>query len=271
MLIYHNITPARFFAGWNTHSESLCNIGRTYLQCLTDCDFAVGVSDYNRQELIQVGFDEQNTAVLPIFLTLKTFETVPIDQNLLAKLQQNNKVNWLTVGRVAPNKDLENVIRIFYVYHTYLNPNSHLNLVGSSNLPAYHAALETLIEELGLTEHITFAGKVSNAQLKTYYSHSDLYITASQHEGFCVPLIESMYFNLPILANQSAAIPETLGDAGILFQNLGYEEVAAMAHLILSDATLKQQILTAQQNRLPTFAPDHVEATLQNIIAKLIP
>ncbi len=268
MLIYHNITPAHFFAGWDMINESICNIGRTYLQCLLDCDFAVGDSDYNRQELVELGFDERNTAVLPIFLTLNAFETLQYDNNLARTLQQNNTVNWLTVGRVVPNKALENIIRIFYVYNKHFNPASHLHIVGSSNMASYKQALEILIDELEITQHVTFAGKVSNSQLKTYYTHCDLYVAASQHEGFCVPLIESMYFDLPILAHNATAIPETLGDAGILFSALGYEEVAAMAHLILSDQELKQNILTAQQNRLLVFAPDHGEKILRDIINK---
>ena len=268
MLVYHNITPAHFFAGWDLMNESICNIGRTYLNCLLDCDFALGVSDYNRQELIALGFAEGNTAVLPVFLTLNTFETLPIDENLARTLQQNNTVNWLTVGRVVPGKALENIVRIFSIYNKHLNPDSHLHLVGSSHIASYKQALVTLIEELDLTQHVTFAGKVSNAQLKTYYTCSDLYITTSQHEGFCVPLIESMYFDLPILAHNATAIPETLGDAGVLFSGLGYEEVASMAHLILTDSGLKQQILAAQQNRLQVFAPNHVESILHDIIQK---
>ena len=266
VLIYHNITPAHFFAGWDTHNENICNVGRTYLQYLLDCDFIIGDSNYNRSELVDLGFDKQNTAVLPIFLTLNTFETLAIDETLASSLKESGKTNWLTVGRIVPNKMLENIIRIFYIYNKYINPNSHLHLVGSSNLPAYREALTSLITELELTTHVSLPGKVSDAQLKTYYSVADLYVTASEHEGFCVPLIESMYFNLPILANNSSAIPETLGDAGILFSDLGYEEVASMAHLILTDNGLKESILTAQQQRLAKFTPKHVESTLREII-----
>lgn len=268
ILVYHNITPSQYFVGWDGRNEDICNIARTYLECLSDCDFALGDSDYNRRELVEVGFDESKTAVLPIFLTLNTFETLPFDNNLVHTLQQNNKVNWLTVGRVVPNKAIENVIRIFYVYQSCLNPNAHLYIVGACHIASYKQALEALIDKLGLREHITFAGKVTNAQLKTYYSHCDLYIAASHHEGFCVPLIESMYFNLPILAHDATAIPETLDDAGVLYANLGYEEVAAMAHLILSNPELKQQILLAQQNRLQAFAPELVEKILHDIIFK---
>ncbi len=270
ILIYHNITPAHFFAGWNDHNESICNIGRTYLQCLVDCDLGIGDSEYNRQELVAVGFVEEDTAVLPIFLTLDTFKSISLDENLARTMQQNKQTNWLAVGRIVPSKAIENLIRIFYVYRTYLNPNAHLHIVGSSHITKYKALLLELIAELNLNDHVTFPGKVSEAQLKTYYKTADLYITASQHEGFCVPLIESMYFDLPILAHNSSAIPETLGEAGILFSNLGYEEVAAMAHLILSDPHLKQQIIAAQQKRLQTFAPDHVEATLAMILKKFM-
>ena len=268
IFIYHNITPAHYFQNWNSANANVCNVGRAYLAALKNCDLAIGVSDYNRQELIRVGFDEEKTAVLPIFLSFNAFTTVPIDAHLANKLRNPNTSNWLTVGRVAPHKGIHNVIRIFYAYHTYLNRESHLYIVGSDNMTNYKTGLVALIEELNLSEHITFTGKVSDAQFKTYYASADLYITASEHEGFCVPLIESMYFNLPILAKKSAAIPETLGEAGLLFSELGYEEVASMAHLILSDSALKQQILSAQEKRIAAFAPAQVETKLREIISR---
>ena len=266
IVVYHNITPAHYYHHWDFFKENICKIGRTYLSSLADCDLAIGVSDYNRQELIQAGFTENKTAVLPIFLTLDTFESLPINEHLAQKLSQLHKTNWLTVGRIAPHKGIHNVIRIFYIYHTYLNPESHLYLVGSDSMANYKEALVKLIQELELSQHITFTGKVSDAEFKTYYSSADLYITASEHEGFCVPLIESMYFNLPILAKNSSAVPETLADAGILFSDLGYEEVASMAHLMLTNSQLNQHILSAQQKRLETFSPEHVESSLHEII-----
>ncbi len=269
LLIYHNITPSHFYYGWDKISERLCRIGRIALGSLSSCDLAVGVSDFNRRELVEAGFDESKTGVLPIFLTLHQFESLATDTRLEKELRQPDVVNWLAVGRVVPSKALEDVIRLFYVYNRHINPDSRLYIVGSDRLVSYRQALAELAAELGLAEQVQFSGRVSAAQFKTYYECADLYVTASRHEGFCVPLIESMYFNAPILARDAAAIPETLGDAGILFTDLGYAEAAQMAHIMISDTAVHQQIIAKQQERLEFFAPDRVETVLQDTLRRL--
>ncbi len=269
LLIYHNITPSHFFHGWNKINERLCQVGRMALSSLSECDLALGDSDFNRRELVEAGFDESKTGVLPIFLTLEQFEAVEIDARLEKALRHSDMVNWLVVGRVVPNKAIEEVIRLFYVYNQHINPNSRLNIVGSDNLVSYKQVLVALIAELGLQEQVQFSGRVSQAQFKTYYECADLYVTASHHEGFCVPLIECMYFNVPILGHDATAIPETLGDAGILYNDLGYAEVAQMAHLMISNKAVRQQIIAKQQERLESFAPDRVETILQDVLQRL--
>ncbi len=269
VLIYHNITPARYFRGWDREQELLCAVGRRTLGSLTDCDLALGDSEFNRQELLAAGFDADRSGVLPIFLTQARFESLPLNRPLLDRLRAGNKVNILTVGRIAPNKALEDVIRIFAVYHRAINPNSRLLLVGSRYLPRYNAALDALVADLGLEEAVTFTGLVSDTDLKTYYRAADLYLHASRHEGFCVPLLEGMYFGLPILARNAGAVPETLGRAGVLFNRLGYEQVAEMAHLLISDPDLRAQVVARQRERLQDFAPARVENRLRGVLAEL--
>lgn len=269
LFIYHNITPAAFFAGWDKTNERLCRLGRMALGNLSACDLAAGVSDFNRRELVAAGFAEDKTGVLPIFLTLDQFESLPPDSRLEKELRRPGQVNWLVVGRVVPNKNIEETIRLFYVYNRYLNPDSRLHIVGSDSMARYKQALLALAEELGVQKRVHFTGRVSPAQFKTYYECADLYVTASRHEGFCVPLLESMYFNVPILAREAAAIPETLGDAGILFTELGYAEAAQMAHMMISDTAVRQQIIAKQRERLQFFAPDRVETILQDMLRRL--
>ena len=269
MLVYHNITPARYYRGWNRELELLCDVGRRTLPSLRDCDLALGDSEFNRRELIAAGFDESRSDVLPIFLAQARFEVLPLNRPLLDQLRAKDAVNILAVGRIAPNKAIEDVIRIFAVYHRAINPHSRLLLVGSRYLPRYDAALDALVADLGLEGAVTFAGLVSDADLKTYYQAADLYLHASQHEGFCVPLIESMYFDLPILARKAGAVPETLGQAGVLFTRLGYEQAAEMAHLLISDPDLRAQVVARQRERLQDFSPARVEAKLRDILARL--
>ena len=268
-LIYHNITPARYYRGWDREQELLCAVGRRTLPGLRDCDLALGDSDFNRRELVEAGFDETRTGVLPIFLTQDRFEELPPNRPLLDRLRAGDTVNFVTVGRIAPSKAIEDAIRIFAVYHRAINPDSRLWIVGSRYLPRYNAALDSLIADLDLEKAVTFTGLVSDADLKTYYQAADLYLHASRHEGFCVPLIESMYFGLPILARKAGAVPETLGQAGVLFTRLGYEQVAEMAHLLVSDPDLRAQVIARQKERLADFAPARVEAKLREILVRL--
>jgi L-malate glycosyltransferase len=269
ILMYHNITPSHFFRGWSRELELLCDIGRRTLPSLIDCDLALGDSDYNRRELVAAGFPEEKTGVLPLFSQQSQFEALPIDPHLLEQLRGEGMVNLLTVGRVVPQKAIEDVIRIFDIYHRAINPQSRLYVVGSRYLPAYDAALDALVAELGLGNAVQFTGVALGARLKTYYQAADLYLCASHHEGLCVPLVESMYFGLPILARKAAAIPETLGNAGVLFTQLGHAEVAEMANLLLTDQSLRTQVIARQRERLEDLAPSHIEARLQHTLAQL--
>lgn len=269
ILIYHNITPAHFFTGWDKNNENNCRLGRMSLQRLQQCDLAVGDSDFNRQELVDVGFDAAKTAVVPIFLPVDEWNATPTDAALQKRLNKSQTTNWLTVGRVAPNKALEEVIRLFHVYKNQINSDAHLYLVGSQSVRTYFQELKNLVNALDLTACVTFPGRVSNSQLKTYYQNTHLFVSASYHEGFCVPLIESMFFGVPILARNTTAIPETLGSSGILFNKFGYLEAAEAAHLMITDSALRNQIIATQKQRLQDFLPDAAEAKLQEILQQI--
>jgi len=269
VFMYHNITPAHFFRGWSRDLELLCDIGRRTLPSLTDCDLAIGDSEYNRQELVAAGFAKEKTDVLPLFSQQTLFEGVPVDQHLLEQLRAEETVNFLTVGRVVPHKAIEDVIRIFYVYHRAINPRSRLYIVGPHHVPTYSVALEALVKDLSLSDAVVFPGRALGGTLKAYYQAADLYLCASYHEGLCVPLVESMYFGVPILARKAAAVPDTLGDAGVLFTRLGHAEVAEMAHLLLTDQALRTQVIARQRERLVDWTPPRIEVRLRQIFARL--
>ena len=269
ILVYHNITPACFFRGWNRELELLCDVGRRTLPSLTDCDLALGDSEFNRQELIQAGFSQEKTDVLPLFLTPARLDARLTTGELLDRPREPGTVAFLTVGRVVPNKAIEDVIRIFAVYHQAVDPGSRLYVVGPRYLPAYDAALDALVATLGLRDEVVFTGLTTDTNLKAHYQAADLYLHASHHEGFCLPLLESMHFGIPILAREAAAVPETLGDAGVLFTHLGYEEAAEMAHLLITDPQLRAHVVSRQKERLEHFAPSRVEARLREMLGRL--
>lgn len=234
ILVYHNITPACYYRGWSREQELLCEVGRRTLPGLSECDLALGDSEFNRRELVESGFDPERTAVLPIFLSQGDLDRTPVNQTLLRQLRGHGGINFLFVGRIVPSKAIEDLLRIFSVYHRAINPQSRLYLVGSRYVETYDRQLDALVDALDLQDSVRFTGLVSLSDLRTYYQAADLYLHASRHEGFCVPLLESMHFGIPILARKAAAVPETLGGAGVLFTRLQYAEIAEMAGLLVS-------------------------------------
>jgi len=270
ILIYHNITPPHFFKGWDEKIYFECDLGYRALSHLSECDFAWGDSEFNRQALLEAGFESSKTGVLPIILSDTYYESLSHNDDLDTKLQYSQQTIWLAVGRVVPNKGLDDIIRLFYVYNRAINAQSHLYIVGSRYISTFNAALDKLVTELNLQNDVTFTGRVTDSELITYYQNADMYVTASHHEGFCIPLIESMYFGVPILARKNTAIPETLGGAGILFTDLGYHVVAEMAHLLVTDIELRQHVIQTQKNRLKDFSFSNAESILRDVLEKLV-
>ena len=269
IVIYHNITPPEYFRGYDRNLETACRFGRLALPDLQGCDLALADSDYNRRELVAAGIPDERTDVLPIFLNLEDLAAAQPNQALGRRLRGNGQTNLLFVGRVVPNKAHEDLIKILYYYRRYIDPRVHLWLVGPATVPVYRKRLAKLITHLGLDRAVTLAGRVSLRDLRTYYESADLFLCASRHEGFGVPLVESMHFGLPVLAYSAAAVPETLGQAGVLFNHLQYAEIAEMAHLMVSDPALRQQIVHRQRQRLADLSPELVESKLQQILEQV--
>lgn len=268
VLVYHNITPAAYFRGYDVYLEMICRSGRLILSSLRGCELALADSEVSRAELVRFGFPAERTASRPPFVPLEALAQAQENHYLLRRYSDGSS-NFLFVGRVAPNKAYEDLICIFHCYHHHINPRSRLFLVGSRFLPEYDRRLATLVEALRLKEHVIFTGKVSLGDLKTYYLLADLFLSASRHEGFCMPLVECMAFDIPIVALAAAAVPETLGEAGVLYHQMDYPLVAEIVHLVLTDEDLRQRIIQKQQERLRDFSPGRVEARLGEILGRL--
>jgi glycosyltransferase involved in cell wall biosynthesis len=266
---YHNITPPEYFRGYENFTELLCLNGRKELSNLSDCDWAVGDSEYNRRELIEHNFDESKTDVLPIFISFEKFDEAGINENLV-KQYHDGWVNLIFVGRIAPNKKIEDIIKCFYYYHNGINKRSRLFLIGSLFLDKYNKELNDLINQLNLKRNVIFTDKVCLSDLKTYYSLSDVFICMSEHEGFCVPLLECMYFKIPILAYNSTAIPFTLDKSGVLINTKNYNEIAELIHIVVSDSKIRDQIIKKETERLKDFDIDKSKIKLKQIIERVI-
>ncbi|MGB6295167.1 MAG: glycosyltransferase [Rivularia sp. (in: cyanobacteria)] len=266
-LIYHNITPAKFFQPYRPEFAKILEQGRQELKQLAKYfPLSVGDSAYNATELIESGFSQPG--VLPIVIDPSKWD-IPADAELMHKLQ-DGKTNLLFVGRLAPNKRQDDLIEAFAHYLT-MDCNARLILVGYSDpQDPYYYHLKQTIEKLNLTNHIVISGQVNDAQLLAYYRTAHLFWSTSEHEGFCVPLVESMWFDIPILAYKSSAVPETLGRGGIIFTTKhDLIQVAAIAKVMLGDRNLQSKIINAQRLRRNYFLVDNVYEKLSNLVMRM--
>ena len=256
ILVYHNITPSHFFEGYNLKSELSCLEARVQLaKCREVYDAALAVSEYNRAELESFGF--KNTGVLPILY----------DYSRAAVFPRKSKItNILFLGRIAPNKCQQDVIRAFYYYKKYFNKDANLYIAGAyGGMEKYLSELIHLAESLSVKD-VYFTGRLSYEQMYRLYSNTDLFLCMSEHEGFCVPLVECMHYGIPILAYSAAAIPETLADSGVLFSRKDYFAVAAMMNEILTNTELKNKIVSSQKKRLKDFSEEKIRTGLFEIL-----
>ena len=266
-LIYHNITPPEYFLGVHNDLVKLCFRGRRELTAYIErCDLALGDSEYNRQELEALGFPA--TGVLPVVPDFSHLD-VGTDRSLAAGFD-DEWTNVIFVGRVIPNKKFEDVIRAFHVYRTRHNPRSRLLLVGSySGFETYLTLLTSLVASLG-TPDVHFLGHVSNEQLSALYDVADLFLCASEHEGFCVPIIEAFYKRVPVLAYAATAVPATMDGAGVLYDHKDFSEIAKLMEAILSDAALADAIVRAQDAALERLQGRDFSGTLLRFVDRLL-
>jgi glycosyltransferase involved in cell wall biosynthesis len=266
-LVYHNITPPEYFIGVHKDLVKQCFRGRREITAyIPKCDLALGDSEYNRQELGALGF--RATGVLPVVPDF-THLDVPADP-LLAQQFADEWTNVMFVGRVIPNKKFENVIRAFHVYRTRHNPRARLLLVGSySGFERYLAMLQALVARLS-TPDVHFVGHVSNEQLTALYDVADVFLCASEHEGFCVPLIEAFYKRVPVLAYAATAVPATMDGGGVLFDTADPGEIARLLDAVTSDARLEDAILTSQDGALDRLRRRDFGGTLLRFVEDLL-
>jgi L-malate glycosyltransferase len=269
VLQYHNITPASFFAPYAPGLFRLAALGRQELASLRGrVDLALGDSEFNRQELEDLGFAP--TGVMPIAVDTERITSGP-PRPALEKILGDGLMNILFVGRIVPNKKIEDHIRLAEIYKRYVDSHYRFIFVGRTDgVPAYYAQVRALVAELRmLPDRFWFTGPVPDEDLAAFYRWADVYVSLSEHEGFCVPLIEAMAADVPVLAYAAGAVPETLGGAGLLFSPKDLEVAAEMLGMLVYDRPLRQRILAGQRRRLEDFAPARLEARLSETLATL--
>jgi glycosyltransferase involved in cell wall biosynthesis len=268
-LIYHNITPAHFFVGYSDRHVSLASLGRVQLHDLVKAaDLCLGVSRYNCLELEQYG--AKDCRVLPFLLDLEALGRIQPSPTVLRDFG-DSRPTILYVGRPVPNKRQDNVLRVFAHYRQQYAPTARLVLVGGSDeTNRYEEHLHELVRDLGLGQNVTLTGLVDDARLVAYYRVADAFLSMSEHEGFGVPLLEAMYFDVPVVAYAAAAVPYTLGQAGILVGDDTYAAIAERLHHVITDTAYRSAILAGQRRRLRDFALPKVQAMLKFYLDELL-
>lgn len=268
VLQYHNITPARFYAPYDPGIFRIAALGRRELASLAGrTDLALGDSEYNRRELEALGF--RDTGVFPVAVDLGRIVGAPRTPSLERWLN-DGLTNFLFVGRMVPNKKVEDIIRLAEHYKRYVDAHYRFIFVGRDDgVPRYANMLRALIAELGwMPDRFLFTGAVPDRELAAYYRCSSVYISMSEHEGFCVPLLEAMATDLPILAYSCTAIPDTLAGAGVQFAPKDFEHAAELLGLLAFDDGLRAAVIEGQRRRLADFGAGRVEIGLRRLVER---
>ena len=222
-------------------------------------DLALGVSEYNRRELSAAGFSR--TGVVPLTNDWSTLSERP-SRSVLLK-HRTGEGNLLSAGRIVPNKRFEDLLQVFFYYKNLLQPKARLFLVGfHKGSETYLRYLRSIIQELELKD-VVFTGHVTNAELLAYFKLASVYLCLSEHEGFCMPLMEAMHFGVPVMAYAATAVPDTLGSAGVLIKEKNYPEIAEMAALLCDDREFRERIVEGQYRRLKEFKAANPEDMLK--------
>ena len=265
VILYHNITPPGYFTIFHPQTAEKLRQGREQMAALAGAaDINLADSRFNAAELVQAGYTD--VRVLPLVIDFRRLDVRP-DPTVM-EAYRDGIPNVLFVGRCAPNKCIDDLIRLFAVYQRNLRPPSRLLHVGSfTGMEAYHGLCRIQARNLGLSE-VHFLGSVSRAQLAACYRVADVFLSASEHEGFCIPLLESMHFDVPVIAFAAGAVPETMDGAGILYRDKSPAPVAEMLDRLVADPALRQAVIAGQRARLRRYHALNLEDAMR---ARLTP
>ena len=265
---YHNITPPEFLEPYNKKISEVSRKGYEDIKNLSlKVDMAITDSEYNANELKRMGY-QCRIETIPIIIKFDDYDK-EASSTIVKKYKSDGYKNIVFIGRIAPNKKQEDIIKDFYYYAKYYNNKSRLFLVGNfNNFESYFLKLKKYVSKLGL-KNVYFTGHISFADILAYYQIADIFLCESEHEGFCVPLVEAMKFGVPIIAYDSSAVGETLGNAGILIKKKDPKFVANLIDFVCKDEKLKELIQINEQKRLDYFSSKkHIEKLIDIIANK---
>lgn len=264
---YHNITPPVYFPPLS-RAYQMTRQGYGQLQRIADWfDLIAGDSNYNLVEYARFLSRPKPTIWIPPSIDVEAVRATPFDAVLQQQLRAMAQTNFLFVGRIAPNKRQDQIMRVFDYYYRAINPHSRLYLVGSFEpKSAFFRELQSLRQALTSGEQIIFTGKISDEAVQAYYRAADVFVSASEHEGFGVPLLEAMVHNIPVVALATTAVPETMGQAGILIHRWDVARVAELINLLLEDEPWRVKVLADQQQNLQRFSTMETRQRLAAVV-----
>lgn len=264
---YHNITPAEYFDRWAPFASEGARAARKEMRRLASPSrFSLADSTYNAEELRAEGY--QNTAVAPILIEFEEYEEPP-DAATLSRLRRraaDGGAHWLFVGRIAANKCQHDVIAAFAVYRRLVDPRARLSIVGGRTALLYSKSLERLAVDLGVGDTVDFTDTLTFPQLLAYYRTADVFVSLSEHEGFCVPVVEAMYFDVPVVALASSAVPETAADGALLVGSNDPVVVAEAVAVVCTDATRRAGLVAAGRGRVEHFSFERTRRRILEVI-----
>lgn len=271
ILDYHNVTPAAMFEAWEPSSAIRMAAGRRQLAPLAArCRLGMADSAYNETELRGLG--ARRTAVVPVMIDPKNFATAPAPKTLdaLRRARANGARHLLFVGRLAPNKRQHQLVAALAALRSGFGVDAHLHLIGAPASDRYERTLRSYIDALGLGAIVHLVGSATPSDLAAYYEGSDVFVCASAHEGFLVPLLEAWHHRLPVVASPAAAVGETMADAGIPVRRATPIGLAAAVARVLGDGAVHAALAMRGLRRLDDFALDRSRARLLDAVRSVI-
>lgn len=271
---YHNVTPPEFFAGWSDDYQDVCRSGREQTSTIagSGCDIYLSASEYNMAALIAEGAPPSKCFAVPPFHRIDRLQQVEPDFEII-DTYRDGKPAMLMVGSLFPNKGHVTLLEIFATYCNDYDHSARLFIVGKegTSLENYSDYLRQIAAEVGVAEQVVFAGHVNESALKSFYLMADIFVTASEHEGFCVPLVESMALGIPVLALGSSAIPETVAKTGLVWKDYDCRVFAESINSLVQDEGLRSSLGQLGRRRYETsFTTEKIEQRLINALGTLL-
>ena len=266
ILVFQNVTPPAFFYEWNR--QKYCQLTRGEYEARNTVgyyDFAIAPSMFSRNQLVSYGWNPSKVAVIPL---------INVNYDFVASIGEEPNANYsncsnvfLHVGRIVPNKKIEDIILIFNEFVTRYDEKAYLILCGDNNgYQLYYKALLALVKKLNLKDKILFTGQVLDAQVESYYKRANVYLCMSEHEGLCIPILEAFKHKIPVIAYYATAVPDTMGDAGVIVHEKNFEKIAGTIHDLLNDKTWLDDILKEEQQRVNSFSISKYKSALSEIV-----